>query len=104
MLCNSPNIRKYINFVDNKLQSEDKYNEMDKIRSKIEYFNKQNDICSNINTEMTDKYIKLPIVIPKKASFMWETSELMLNLEISFHILLCLIIIHQSYKNSSTKN
>ncbi|MEX6321353.1 phospholipase D family protein [Staphylococcus haemolyticus] len=74
MLCNSPNIRKYINFVDNKLQSEDKYNEMDKIRSKIEYFNKQNDICSNINTEMTDKYIKLPIVIPKKASFMWETS------------------------------
>ncbi|OLF33327.1 phospholipase D family protein [Staphylococcus borealis] len=74
MLCNSLNIREYIKFVDNKLQNEDSYNEIDKIRSKIEYFNKQNDINSDINNDMTDKYIKLPIVIPKKASAMWKRS------------------------------
>lgn len=74
MLCNSSNISKYINFVDNKLQNEDSYNEIDQIRNKIEYFNREHSISKYLNTDMTDKYIKLPIVIPKKASAIWETS------------------------------
>lgn len=73
-LCTDKDIGSYIKFSDNKLQNEDIFNEIDLIKSKIEYFNKENNIYNEVDSKFLSNYIKLPVVVPLKASALWDST------------------------------